>query len=205
MAAELEKFFFWCIIASACFGVHYIQVFAASNSVNLEVLEVLNIENLNVASIDNLDNSNSSNEFIFSDCLPGQESCQECYLTLVKSLLGNDKNVVNLSKTFTSPIHDEPNSVVVKYHFINNSVDHIVTWFWARSGAYFLHPLSVFQFISLAFGNPRPLYEIEVDLYLDATECYGVQNNHDYMTLLTQRVSWCDLYLYCNCEMMHGY
>ena len=194
MAICAARCFFWCIVASIYSGVHDVQVFAASDSVNLEVMEVLNIENLNVqhvASVDNLDNSvanSSTDEFIFGECLPGQESCQECYLTLVKSLLGNDKNVVSLSKTFTSPIHDEPNSIVVKYHFINSSMDHVVTWFWARFGAYFLHPLSVFQFISLAFGNPRPLYEIEVPLYLDATECYGVQDNHDYMTLLTQRV-----------------
>ena len=182
------RLFFWCIVTSICFGICDVQVFAASKE--LEVMEVLNIEKLNVASVDNLENTNNgTNEFTFGDCLPGQESCQECYLTLVKSLLGNDKNVLNLAKTFTSPIHDEPNSVVVKYHFINNSMDHVVTWFWARSGAYFLHPLSVFQFISLIFGKPRPIYEIEVDLTLDATECYGVQNNLDYMTLLTQRVS----------------
>ena len=184
------RFFFWCIIASICFGVHDIQVVATSNSANLEVLEVLNTENLNVASVDNLDNANNdTNEFTFGDCQPGKESCRDCYLALVKTLLGNDDNVVNLSNTFTSPIRDEPNSVVVNYHFINDSMDHTVVWLWARSGAYFLHPLSVFQFISLAFGNPRPIYEIEVHLSLDANECYGVHNNHDYMTLLTQRVS----------------
>ena len=190
MATELKKFFFWCIIASVYFGVHDTQVFAASNSVNLEVLEVLNIENLNVASVDKLDNSNSdTDEFTFGDCQPGKKSCRDCYLALVKALLGDDDNVVNLSKTFTSPIHDQPNSVIVNYHFINETVNDTVVWFWARSGAYFLHPLFVFQFISLAFGNPRPIYEIEVNLTLDATECYGVQNNSDYMILLTQRVS----------------
>ena len=138
--------------------------------------------------------SNTENDlndgFTFGACQPGKESCQECYLTLVKSLLGDDQNVFSLSNVFTSPIKDEPSSVVVNYHFrFDDGTDEVYTWFWAQSGAYFLHPLFVFQFISLLFGNPKPIYEQIVDVTLNATECYGVQDNHEYMRLLTQRVS----------------
>lgn len=135
--------------------------------------------------------SDSNDGFIFGACQPGKESCQDCYLTLVKSLFGDDKNVFNLSYVFASPVKDEPSSVVVNYHFHfdDSTPDEVYTWFWAQSGSYFLHPLFVFQFISLFFGNPKPIYEQVVDVTLNATECYGVQENLDYMTLLTQRVS----------------
>ena len=196
------RLLFWCIVASIIsfsgFGVG-IQMFAASKPVDMDGLKVLNTENSNLAIEDN---SNDTNEFTFGACRPGNESCQNCYLTLVKSLLGNDENIVNLLYTFTSPIHDEPNLAIVKYHFSNNdgTKNSTAIWFWAKSGAYFLHPLSVFQFISLFFGNPRPIYEVEVDLHLDANECYGVQSNSIYMTLLTQRVSRSIIIIkICNC------
>lgn len=53
--------------------------------------------------------------------------------------------------------------------------------FLAISGAYFLHPLSVFQFISLAFGNPRPIYGIEVIV----TSLWMPQNVLEYRTTMT--------------------
>ena len=86
--------------------------------------------------IDNVDISNNdTNDFVFGNCQPGKESCRDCFLTLVKSIFGNGDNVINLSKEFTSLIHDEPNTVVVKYHFINETMNSRVVWFWARSEA----------------------------------------------------------------------
>lgn len=128
-----------------------------------------------------------SDKFIFGKCQSGKESCRDCYLELVKSLLGNDENVFNLSYEFTPPLEDAPNSVIIKYHFVNETMHYTKRWYWAQSGAYFLHPLFVFQFISFLFGNPKPIYERVIDVTLNATECYGVDNRH--MILLTQRVS----------------
>ena len=144
-----------------------------------------------VIFLGSINSLNAQDNFTFGACEPGKESCQECYLTLVKELLGNDGNVFNLSYVFTSPVHDEPSAVVVNYHFRfdNDTPDEVDTWFWAQSGAYILHPLFIFQFISLFFGNPKPIYEQVVNVTLNATECYGVQNNLQYMILLTQRVS----------------
>ena len=73
----------------------------------------------------------SSDEFTFGECQPGKESCQDCYLELVRSLLGNDENVFNLSYVFTPPLDDSPNSVIVNYHFRNETVDYVKRWFWA--------------------------------------------------------------------------
>jgi hypothetical protein len=126
-------------------------------------------------------------DFVFGECQPGKESCRDCYLELVKSLLGNGENVFNLSYEFTPPLEDVPNSVIIKYHFINETMHYTKRWYWAQSGAYFLHPLFVFQFISFLFGNPKPIYERVIDVTLNATECYGVDKRH--MILLTQRVS----------------
>ena len=56
-------------------------------------------------------------DFTFSACKPGKETCQDCYLTLVQALLGNDENVFQLSRMFTTPDHDEPSFVIVNYHF----------------------------------------------------------------------------------------
>ena len=142
-----------------------------------------NIENLNAEDV--------IDEFTFGACEPGKESCRDCYFALAQALLGNDGNVFNLSYVFTSPVRDEPSSVVINYHFRfdNGTPDDVHTWFWAQSGAYILHPLFVFQFISLFFGNPKPIYEQEVNVTLNATECYGVQEKLEYMILLTQRVS----------------
>ena len=154
----------------------------------------------------------AQDEFTFGACEPGKESCQECYLTLVKELLGNDGNVFNLSYVFTSPVRDEPSAVVVNYHFRfdNDTPDEVDTWFWAQTGAYILHPLFVFQFISLFFGNPKPIYEQVVDVTLNATECYGVQENLQYMTLLTHRVSSfyiirCPVAVYCIFALLGAY
>lgn len=125
-------------------------------------------------------------EFTFSACQPGKETCQYCYFTLDQALLGNDENVFQLSRTFTTPDHDEPSFVIVNYHFKfdHNATEEIHTWFWAQSKTYFLHPLFIFQFITLFFGNPWSIYEREVDVTLNASECHGVRKEH--MLLLTQ-------------------
>ena len=130
----------------------------------------------------------------FGECQPEKASCRDCYLGLVQEVLGRDENVFNLSQIFTPPTFDQPSFVIVNYQFFNecnnnndSCVDEIHTWFWAKSGAYLLHPLATFQFISLLFGNAQPIYEREVYVTLDARECYGVSSDH--MTLLTQRVS----------------
>jgi hypothetical protein len=132
----------------------------------------------------------------FGECQPDKASCRDCYIELVRAVLGRDDNVFNLSQVFTPPTFDQPNSVIVNYRFHNEScnesdanescVNEIHTWFWAKSGGYLLHPLATFQFISLLFGNAQPIYEREVYVTLDA-ECYGASADH--MTLLTQRVS----------------
>lgn len=138
----------------------------------------------------------TESDFIFSKCQANEDGCQDCYISLVKSLLGNDGNVFNLSRAFLPPIIDPPDSVIVNYRFVNDTMDEIDTWFWATSGVYFLHPMPVFPFISLLFGKYRPVYEQVTTVTLNATECYGVSDEH--MILLTQRVScynfldsWC--------------
>ena len=130
----------------------------------------------------------------FGECNRDMNSCRNCYFELVKSVLGRDDNVFSLSQVFTPPVYDGPSYVIINYHFVNECVDatdlcvdEMDTWFWAKSGAYLLYPLGTFQYISLLFGNPEPLYERIVNITLNATECYGVPL--EYMTLLTQRVS----------------
>lgn len=132
-------------------------------------------------------NCQESKNHTFGECQPEKASCRECYLELVRALLGRDDNIFNLSRIFMPPTFDQPSFVTVKYRFYNECVDEIHTWFWAKSGAYLLHPLITFEFISLLFGNAQPLYEEQVYVTLDASECYGVDADH--MTLLTQRVS----------------
>ena len=124
--------------------------------------------------------------FIFGDCEPGKEMCRDCYLTLVKSLLGNGANVLNLTDAFFPPNLNPPDSVIVTYHFHNKSKENSSVWFWATSFGYFLHPMHHFQFISLLFGKPQPLYERRVEVTLD-TDCMGV--NDMLLQVLTQRVS----------------
>ena len=138
---------------------------------------------------------NSQESAKFGECQPEKASCQECYLELVRAVLGRDDNVFNLSHTFTPPTFDQPSFVIVNYRFFNecnnssniSCVDETHVWFWAKSGAYFLHPLVTFQFLTLFFGNAETLYEREVYVTLNATACYNADPDH--MTLLTQRVS----------------
>ena len=58
-----------------------------------------------------------ADNFTIGSCKPGKENCTECYLTLVKSLLGNGDNMFNLMNVFTPPDLNPPEHVVVNYHF----------------------------------------------------------------------------------------
>ena len=133
--------------------------------------------------------ADAEENFVFGGCEPGNKSstCRDCYLTLVKSLFRNGTNVFNLMNVFLPPNGNPPDSVIVSYHFYNESMDIIKLWFWATTFGYFLHPLAHFQYMSLLFGKPEPLHQQRVDVTLNATECYGVSD--DFMLLLTQRVS----------------
>ena len=124
-----------------------------------------------------------ADDFIIGGCEPGKENCTECYLTLVKSLLGNGANMLNLMTVFTPPNLNPPEHVIVNYLF--DGYDVTVTWFWATSFGYFLYQPAHFQFMSLFFGKPEHLHEQRVEVTLPA-DCYGVED--EFMLLLTQRV-----------------
>ena len=126
-------------------------------------------------------------DFFFGRCEPGKESCRDCYVALVMSLFESDGNMFNLSQAFFPPTIDAPDSVIVEYHFKNETMHSAEHWFWATSGLYFFYPMKILQFTSLFFGKPTPLYERKVVVTLNASHCYGV--SLDYMIMLTQRVS----------------
>ena len=123
----------------------------------------------------------------FGECPPEKDNCQDCHLRLVANLLGNDENVFNLSRAFFPPNNNPAYSLIVNYHFYNDTIDEIHTWFWANSAVNYLFPMIVLQFLSFFFSKPQPLHHRTVYLTLDATYCLGVSNKH--MELLTQRVS----------------
>ena len=124
-----------------------------------------------------------ADNFTIGSCKPGKENCTECYLTLVKSLLGNGDNMFNLMNVFTPPNSNPPEHVIVNYRFQNHRGSY--TWFWATSFGYFLYQPAHFQFMSLFFGKPEHLHERTVEVTLPA-DCYGVKK--EFMLLLTQRV-----------------
>ena len=132
---------------------------------------------------------NAEENFVFGDCERDEESCRDCYLTLVKLVFKNGNNVFNLMDVFLPPNNNPPDSVIVTYQFYNGTMDIIdeELWFWATTFGYFLHPLAHFQYMSLLFGKPEPLHQENVTVTLNATGCYGVRN--EFMLLLTQRVS----------------
>ena len=153
-------------------------------------------------------------QFTFAKCEPNREKCRDCYFALVKSLLGRADNVFNLTNAFSPPGKSEPEYVIVTYRFDNYTLTEEKNWFWSKSVAYYLFSMNTFQVLSLFLskGNqlawhspswhsplhrstwhPRPddnqRYQQHVRVTLNATECWGV--NNDYMTLLTQKVSHC--------------
>ena len=129
-----------------------------------------------------------SANFVFGGCKAGKESCQECYQTLVKCLLGSDENVVNLSRAFYPPEMNPAEFIALTYHYANETtgeIDGMETWFWAASGAYFLHPLHVFTYISLLFDKAEPNFVQTAHVTLSLS-CMGAPREH--MILLTHRV-----------------
>ena len=131
----------------------------------------------------------SGANFDFGGCKAGRESCQECYQTLVKSLLGSDENTVNLSIAFYPPQTNPAEFVSVTYQYVNQSTGDLAgveKWFWSVSGSHFLHPLHVFTYISLLFEKPEPYFAQTAKVTLSAS-CMGAKREH--MILLTHRVS----------------
>ena len=129
-------------------------------------------------------------DVVFGDCVPGKQSCRDCYLTLKQELLKRDDNVFELSKAFFPPDTNPPEFVTITYHFKDDGLDYTnesQTWYWIEQSSYFLFPPDTFQFLSLFFGKPEQYYAQEVSVILNATDCLGVETK--YMTLLTQRVS----------------
>jgi hypothetical protein len=140
----------------------------------------------------------SGANFVFGGCKAGRESCQECYQTLVESLLGSDENLVNLSMAFYPPHTNPAEFVAVTFQYANESTEDVVgveTWFWAVSGSHFLHPLHVFTYISLLFEKPEPYFAQTANVTLNAS-CMGARREH--MILLTHRVRLLLLSYYSN-------
>ena len=156
-------------------------------ALSLVILALLMVGSNSISS-----ESQSMQEFAFAKCEPHKEECGECYFALVKSLLGSADNVFNLMKAFSPPNGYEPEyvHVIVTYIFYYNStVIEKKNWFWSKSVAYYMFPMDILQKLSLYLTKDRFKYQQEVSVTLNATECWGV--NNDYMTLLTQKVSYC--------------
>ena len=89
-------------------------------------------------------------------------------------------------KAFSPPNGYEPEYVIVMYIFHNDTLREEKNWFWSKSVAYYMFPMGVLQKLSLYLTKDD---QQQVSVTLSATECWGV--NNDYMTLLTQKVSYC--------------
>ena len=76
-------------------------------------------------------NSNDT-DLPFGSCLVGKESCKECYLTLKKSLLSRDDNILNLSLAFYPPQDNIPAFVSITYLFGEAPNSTTQKWFWTR-------------------------------------------------------------------------
>ena len=127
-------------------------------------------------------------DFQYSKCSKGEDSCRDCYAELVRAVLGNDDNVFSLNKAFFPPRTNPAEFVAIRYHFKNETMNELATWFWTEQSSYFLHPLHTFQYLSLFFGKPEVFYTQEADVTLNATDCWGVDDSH--LELLTQRVCY---------------
>ena len=120
----------------------------------------------------------------FGDCLPGKETCSECYLTLKKALLGRDDNIQRLSNAFFPPRANIPEFVTVTYVFENTNESQI--WYWTHDSSYLFFQFTTFQYLSLFFGKPADLFSQKLTLTLDQ-DCAATPNVT--FRLLTQRVS----------------
>ena len=120
------------------------------------------------------------------------ESCSECYETLVNHVVKNDKNRFRLLKTFFPPNDHPPVFVIVMYDFENNSKNYTEPYFWTFRSSYFLQPLQVFQFTSLFLGTPAYLSG-ELTIILP-DECENA--NPEHLEMLT--------YLVCSIYLLYG-
>ena len=146
-----------------------------ASSISRVFLIVIGIVSSNVAAV-------GAHDFFFGKCLPGKEGCRDCYLALVMSLFESDGNMFNLSQAFFPPTVNTSDSVIVEYHFENETMHNAEHWFWATSGLYFFYPMKILQFTSLFFGKPTALYERKVVVTLNATDCLWSQYRlHDYV------------------------
>lgn len=130
-------------------------------------------------------NSNDT-DLPFGSCLVGRESCSECYLTLKKSLLSRDDNILNLSLAFYPPQKIVPELVSITYLFGEAPNANTQTWFWTYHSSYLFFPIQTYQYHSLFFGKLEREVSQTLILTLDA-ECNAIPNKT--MELLTQRVS----------------
>ena len=119
----------------------------------------------------------------FGDCLEGNQSCSECYLTLKESLLSRDDNIQKLSAAFFPWNASSPVFVTVTYNF-NNS-NHSEVWYWTTDSSYLFFEITTFQYLSLFFSKPAALFSQKVDLTLEE-DCIGTADR--MFKLLTQRV-----------------
>ena len=122
----------------------------------------------------------------FGSCLVGRESCSECYLSLKKSLLSRDDNILNLSLAFYPPQSSIPVFVSITYLFGEGSDSSTQEWFWTHDSSYLFFPLQTFQYHSLFFSKLEKDVSQTLTLTLDA-ECSSASSKN--MELLTQRVS----------------
>ena len=130
--------------------------------------------------------SNGEHRRRFGDCLPGHESCSECYLTLKESLLSRDDNIQNLSAAFFPWNASNPIFVTVTYNFNNSNQSEV--WYWTTDSSYLFFDITTFQYLSLFFSKPATLFSQKVILTLDE-DCIEAALNDDKMfKLLTQRV-----------------
>ena len=107
---------------------------------------------------------NAIDDSLFGACLPGQESCSQCYLILKQSLLERDDNIRNLSNAFYPPKANIPEFVSVTYIFGTNIESKI--WYWSHDSSYIFFQLTTFQFLSLFFSKPAVLFSQSVTLTL---------------------------------------
>ena len=119
-------------------------------------------------------------DFIFSECQANEDGCQDCYISLVKSLLGNDGNVfINLSMAYFPPIVDPPNSVIVNYHFVNDSMDKIDTWFWPilLESTFCIQYIRVYMYIYSNILPPYNYFSVNARL-LNLVHCWAASAVH---------------------------
>lgn len=132
----------------------------------------------------------------FGDCIPGRESCSECYLTLKESLLSNDDNIQKLSAAFFP--WNASNPVFVTVNYISNNSNNSV-WYWTIDSSYLFFEITTFQYLSLFFSKPASPFSQKVTLMLDE-DCFRA--NKQMFQLLTQRVSFKDIILSTNIIIM---